>query len=434
MPALTEEQKKKIRELKPKATAIKPENYVKGSPGPAAKRIQAGQPNIPKIGLKAGSTLAEPITRPLVSAAKSGVGLLQKGAGAARGARIKQKQSLSMRGQGIDPKDISTMSPEERAINALQGEPSPQSTIPVQPPTTSTPGQPPTTSTPGQPPTTSTPGQPSASDTGQEQSVSTGTPGQPGYGKITATRGARMSPAEQRFRAPVARPATRADRGLTPVGRNNSGQGYGARRRPEGEREIAPPTSAGDRLRYRREIRERDKNREFSTQQAGTDIQEQEAVTRTDLASQKLTSEQEQRGYEQEDRVKLQSLQSEFADPQTSSERKRSIEREIGIMSGRPIPQETRGKSLDMTEKQRVDTSIKLRKEYDELAKKEGGFLGFGGSKPTYSDWLSERHPDLAEQFGGTTPSQSGMTKESFNKLESGDTYVGSDGKTYRKP
>lgn len=450
MAVLTEEQEKKLKKAKPfttKGVGIKPGDYAPGSPGPGARRIQATQPSVGEIAEgsaelitgaagEAKKRLIDPLTEPFKSAGRATGEIVRKAGQAVGEQREKREAFLTGGAEGV-----ANLKARRKAGTDL-AESIKRRDVEVG-------GQ--TSLTPTDPVTPSTSLEPSATDTGRDEqvgvptpptadtrTVTTGVEGQPGFGKITVAKGARRAPvteAEQRFRAPVARPATRAERGLIPVGPNNSGQGYGARRSDrDTERRIEPPRSPGDRLRYRREIRERDKERELTAQQERTDIARTEATERTDIAGQRLAGEQEQRAFErdvtQQDRQKLQSLQEEFANPETTDARRSMIEREIGVMEGKPVGRERPGKSLEMTENQRANLDIKLHKEYDELAKTKGGFLGYGGKKPTYDEWLAERHPDLAADFG----TSKAITREGYDAMKSGDTYVGADGRTYRKP
>jgi hypothetical protein len=247
-----------------------------------------------------------------------------------------------------------------------------------------------------------------------------------------------------RFTAPVGRGSTFAERGM----RDPKAPSYGAvPQSKRKEKKIRPPQSIGDMIRYKREIKERDANREYDDKTERTGILGKEASARTGLGTRKQARLEEQqsrknqlvdedRSLSAKDRSVSDALSNEYADPKTTPKRKLEIEREIAVRGGKQ-PTRPTSKYLGMTEKEQIDSDLKLSNWYEENKKKVGTF----GSR-VYETVEEVQQRVLGRQFGGAAtqdtqapqaaPSQ--MTPEGFKALSSGDIYIGSDGKKRRKP
>jgi len=405
MPPLTEEQKKKIRELKLKGKPVSFAQYsarkrgIEPTPfGSEAKRIQSEMPSVGEVAGAAGDILKDVARKPidaLTIPAKIGIDAAKSIGTGIKGLHEGQQQRLKTVGKyGIG--STKTLDTGEQVSEPSKLPTGAMSTLPEPMGGTADP-----VTQPGV-------GEPSATDTGRDEVKRTisDRPMQKfrgarpsGTQQIAGYEVSGMSPEEaKRFGAPVARPATRAERGLTPVGPNNGGRGFGARPRDEGpdlNRKIAPPRSPGDQIRYRREVRELESDRKAATETARTG----EISARTDIAGERLAGEQEQQAFErdvsQQDRQKMESLQQEFANPETTEERRGIIEREIGVISGKPMTQRSE-KSMEMTDKQRADTFRDIEKSDSYLKWKKSKQHRFSEDEPSaVQDYINAERPEL---------------------------------------
>jgi len=223
---------------------------------------------------------------------------------------------------------------------------------------------------------------------------------------------------------------------------------YGNKR----EKKIAPPKSIGDMIRYKREIKERDANRDFADKSKRTDTIANETAARTDLGSRKQTALDRQNALENkrtgEDRSssvgrtkKIDALSAEYSST-TDPKRKLEIEREISVVTGKQ-PTRRQSKAMGMTDKEAADEKRKRTEFYNENVKKEGWF-GFR-TKPSEQDWYKARDAALAGSQQTAAPAQgqaqeqasAAPTRQATDARESvpiGSTYINpDDGKTYKR-
>lgn len=253
-----------------------------------------------------------------------------------------------------------------------------------------------------------------------------------GGGKLTLDRariGVRIKPGSKRGRSSLKPPSTG-----TPTGP----RGAGARRSS-----IKPPTSIGDLVRYNRERKALREDLAAGEASARTNTAADNAATnqrkqtyaekQQELENQQTAEDRanaaEDRAITAEDRARTKALSDEYADPNTTPERKLSIERQMAVMSGKQ-PTRPGNKNLQLTEKQRVDTQMKLQKEYEERS----GKAFFKRNRKDYNTWLKETYPHLVNDF--SIPDETSVpstpvnvtSPEQYNRLKPGDRYIDSKG------
>jgi len=331
--ALTEEQKKNIKNLRPRVSPASTQTLAARKSGAEPVRMQPAlresqeKMKYPTFGVTAGKDLASKVFAPAVTAFKGakkimepvsdviGAGVDKSIAGAkARRAIVEGMQPIESQGRSQDSMAVEALKAHEGGgvsdVAAEQG-------VEV--------GTEGADMTAGAPHIT-------AGDWRGNYKNKMGDPEQIGGYEVSNLN---QSPeAMERFsRQPTAPPQQRVSRGHPLFQENRPEGGWSPdyqRSWNKRKESIEPPRSIGDLIRYKREVAERNRMMDYGDKSRRTDILDREAGQRTGIAQMKASGDAQRQSADD-------ARQAEYDDPSTTPERRKDLERSMAYRAGKPM-------------------------------------------------------------------------------------------------